>query len=274
MRRLLTTISAFFTLSGALLAVPVINIYPSVGPNPFASPNISAYYTNAISALGSNSSSAGIAGTPGYYERLSGNLNPYSILFSDLGTPPFNSWNGVANPGGAFAGEFGNFLYFGLRIEDTSGTFSLSQLAIPNDNLFGDQLPCSAPCFSDYRTDLLGINYGADNAPGGAGANADTVITSGASTQQVNLLLYRGNALGFNAGAYGTGQAALDAAAAAVIASAPGLGALANSFTIYQLGTQPPVQSTVNFTLDVPEPSTFSFLALGLAGLMAVRRRK
>ena len=107
-------------------------------------------------------------------------------------TGDFTSWNGQANPTGAFANELGNLLYSPVIISGTNGTqFSLSQVVFTG--VSSDMPGNPAGSLLGNVTDLSNFNYSVGRV--GVIYNADgtkTYITSGSPDQLVNELIYRG----------------------------------------------------------------------------------
>ncbi len=202
---------------GALLALAVchalpqrgtadtftVTVLPSISPNPFGSPSFAGYANNAITALVNGQTSAGTPGTPTYYSVLPMSGSNYTTTTASIIATDFNSWNGQANPGGAFANELGNFLNFGVVVTRNNATvpptdtFTLAGVSInitdtngnANDNLgYSDDLSGT-----NFGTDSIGtIKYGWDGT-GGLSPN----ITSGDDTTPTNALWYTGFATSY-----------------------------------------------------------------------------
>lgn len=248
-------------LAGTAAAAPVVTVIPASAPNSFGSPNFSGWVANAQAALQSGASSAGTPGTPAYYQAA-----PAVIDATDNIATSFNSWKGVAPaPGVGFGSELGNRLHFGVRVVDTTATFSLSQLQYdmsssdPGNFLNFDG---SFTAGDSYSATRVGIHYGADQAPGGGD---DTVYTSGSATTPVNALFYVGigNAPSATAGSPGaTNQDKIDNA----------LAGLDYPYTISTTYTIAGETGSASVTV-VPEPVNAALLALG-ACLMVARRRR
>jgi hypothetical protein len=124
---------------------------------------------------------------PTAYEQGLTSILPGQILVSG-----FNSWDGLANPTGAFANEAGKRLMFALHIIDGTNTFRLDNLSYDSNstdpynqlNFDGDFLGAG---FNNRR---IGINYGADGVKGGGD---DITYQNGESSALlINELLYSG----------------------------------------------------------------------------------
>lgn len=248
-----------------------INVYPTLAPNVFGSPSFPGWESNSLSALQNSSTSQGDPTLPSYYSQIPNGANIFAWLVTD-----FNSWNNKANPGTvfgpAFAGEFGNRLYFNLHI--TTGPevqFSISQLsftATTSDpgNFLGYSI--TAGTFN-YSNAFVGLNYGPNGVPGGGD---DVYITTGPNTQLVNELFARG-----------TGNAPV------VLGSDPGateqdkinnaLNQLPANFIFngeYSLENQgdPFATGSAFVVVGVPEPATIIMACVGGAGVLTVCFRK
>jgi hypothetical protein len=227
MRKLVYTFLASLCLSGIVRADSfTMTVTPSAAPNAFGSPSWTAYTNNAIFALEHGLSNFGgsTATDPTAYQATP-IINP-----GDIEVTSAPSWDGQANPTGAFSGEFGTRLHFGLTIISTGATFETNNIGYamesddPADALEDDAANDSDPFLDGltFNSHLVGVNYGADDAPGGTGADADTIYTSGsADGVALNALYYVGigNALwpdqpGSEFVPGGTTQQNLDAATA------------------------------------------------------------
>jgi hypothetical protein len=269
-------------LSGTLLACSahagiIINVTPSLAPNAYGSPSFAAYTTNADNALYTGGSSAGTPGTPTYYQAQSNVTSREAVVTG------FPSWLGQLNPGAtvgpAFANEYGNRMTFGLSAVGTYGTmFSVSQLsfnAVSNDP--GDYLGFGYASGYNYTGALIGVLYGADGSLGGGD---DTFITSGADTQLVNAIIYRGS--GNSNPAYCTGicDAADQEANLEAAANIPGLTQFTGTYSITTSGDLAPQVASGSGTFNitgaggVPEPATWAMMLVGFGGLGAVLRQR
>jgi len=197
---------------------------------------------------------------------------------SDNFVTSFKSWDGVANPTGAFANELGNRLHMGLHVAGNGSQFSISQLGFTMNDLSasGDlSLPSAdyptwgAVGSYGYSAARVGLNYGAD---GTKGTGDDAWITSGLNTQLIDELFMvgSGNAWWPEIEAGETGQDAIDRVAASLNAELP--------FTVtgtYTIGNDSG-KATVQFGTVPDGGSTLALLAcaVGLIGIMRNRCRK
>jgi len=250
----------FAVVLAALAAAPsaradiIIQVTAALGPNVFDSPSYDAYRDNALAALQAGASQAGTPGTPAHYAALAA-AQPVNL--TDLVVTDFPSWCGSANPSGAFAGETGTRVYFGLAITRTLGeTFRIADLSFSGTSTdpFAT-LDFSIPAgFYTYNADYLGITASGE------------VLTSGPATREVVAIYGRGasNAYEVLSSAPGaTNQEKIDA----VFVGQPGY-----AYTgTYRLGTATG-SATVALASPVPAPPGLVMLAVGVA-LLTVRRR-
>ena len=263
-------LSLVVAVAGLSFGAPTITIIPSIGPVS-SSPNYSTYIQNAMQALQSDPTLPVGVGA-GLYSRATTPINPSHIIDT---TNYFTSWLGLANPTGAFSGEFGNALYFGLRVVGANGadTFTLNDLII-NDSLF---ITPTVQLRYDTATDtydgnfVLGVNYGGDGALGGSD---DSFVTGGASRfTPVNALFCNCYYLNyeFDPASPGATDAARLAAFAGSLSNYIG-GLPSQGFTGEIKGLASGSFETV-FTNSIPEPSTYALMGLGLVVLAFVRHR-
>ena len=194
----------------------------AIGPNGASgSPSFAAWQSNAIQGLSNGFSNVGNPATdPTAFATVTG-TNVRDII----PTGDFTSWNGQANPSGAFANELGNLLFAPVIVTGTNGTtFSLSQILFTG--VSSDMPGNPAGSLLGNVTDLNNFSYSAGRV--GVVFNADgskTLITSGGPTQVVNELIYRGvgsfHQILTQAGTGQTGQQLLDAEAAQLSAFGP-----------------------------------------------------
>jgi hypothetical protein len=187
MKKLLVCVLFILALTNTASAAVEVNVYASRAPNGFGSPSFAAYQDNAIYALQNGLSSWGTPGAPTYYEQLANGATIDAHLNIVTGFP---SWDGVAEPGGVFASEYGNRLHFSLHIVGNGEKFSISQLSFVGDSSPNDILDFSFSGGYSYSAGYQGLNYGTDNIKG---TGDDVYITSGASSQLVDELFGRGS---------------------------------------------------------------------------------
>ena len=174
-------------------APPVtITVFPSLAPNAYGSPSWAGYMANAQTGLQNGLSTVGDRNTdPTGYQVVS------SIAANQPLVTSYPSWDGVANPTGAFSSEEGNRLHFGVVIE-SSTAFSLNEITFSlnsNDsgNTFNYDDNLAGTDFSNGKR--VGIYYGADGAKGGVGVNADVTYNAsnpGSDATPINELYYVG----------------------------------------------------------------------------------
>jgi hypothetical protein len=261
--------AAAMSAAGAAQAV-TITVTPTLAPNAFGSPSFSPWADNAFTALYTGAPSAGAPGTPAYFQGQS------NVSAKDLVVTNFSSWMGQAEPGGAFAGEYGNRGHFGLSILGDGQQFSISQLsfqAVSTDP--GDLLAFSFLTGEyDYSTSYVGVLAGGD---GILGTGDDTFITGGPNTQLVDALFGRGsgNALeGLCAGCTPTQeQAAIDAAAASF---GPDPFQFTGTYQLRAVTGALVAEGSGSFNVGdaVPEPGAWALMLTGFAGLGAMLRRR
>jgi hypothetical protein len=253
----------------AFADVITMQVYAAEAPNAFGSPSYNGWAANAITAVEANQSSAGTPGTPTYFQEVTTGTDTSNIVTS------FPSWNGGANPGGAFSSELGNRLTFILVAKDTTGpNISLSELTAvmsssDPSNTFGFSTNwANGNPISNYSANQIGLIT--------TGPSSPSTITSGSPTQLVNELVVVGvgNALA-NTGAGNpcsvlSGQAAVDCVKGQYDALIP-----FNITTTYSLaGTGASGSASVAFVPDVPEPGTLALFGSAVAGLGLIGRRR
>lgn len=268
------TLSLLVAAAGLSFGAPVITVVPSVGPSSLAG-SAAAYDANALQALLQGLTNFGTAGTPSYYSQVSGDLSANQII-DTFGL--FNSWLGIANPSAPFNNEFGNNLYFGVSIIGGVQSFSLSQL-VYDDNLatYDPSLAGTTP-FS-FDGDTYGSSFLAflddGTTPGSLDASDSQVAVGTAGTTAVNYLFYRGVPVLFTPLTGATNQQALDNTMAAINANTP------VTFTASYCLADTPGSTTCGAATgqasatigEIPEPSTYALMGLGLAALAYARRR-
>lgn len=242
---------------------------PSVGPNNSLSPSWSQYATNALTSLANGGGNVGNPTSDPTAYAAASDLAPGDLILSS-----FPSWLGVADPTGAFAGEYGNQLLFGLVISGNGDYFRLSNLYnTMSSSDSGNSLGWNSGGFSVYGAYLVGRDCGPD---GVCGTPDDVVYNGGEDASiPVNELLYVGVGAAFDAsfepGA--TGQDKLDSVRSFILSNSPF--SVSNNYTLYDDGgaVLASIDSTVSEASQVPEPSSALLLATALIGLGVVVRR-
>ena len=279
----------FLPLAVALIAQAAfagditIDVIPTLAPNADGSPSFPTWTTNALNALTSDATSSGTAGTPSFYQALSGPVDASQTIVTG-----FNSWLGQVNPASPYDQESGNRMTFGVAITTTDPTpsISLSQVGFYADSNDSNDLLGFGGIAAGYGpgSDPLGNGIGYDWSNGWVGViygpDGNTYVNSGPTTVLVNALYGIGS--GNSVAAYcdpssSCTTADQQAAIAGAVESMWG----ATQFTgTYYLsnnsdGSDPLAtgSGTFDITGETPEPTTLLLLLAGLPCLMLVRRR-
>ena len=233
-----------------------IDVIPSVGPNGYGA-SWSGYRTNAITALRASLPAVGDPDLdPSGYEVLLASLEPVG-MFSTY--PASHSWRGVFDPPAPFNNEYGNQLYFGLRI--VAGAEEKVKLQDVVYHIWSTDSGSGSPLFdltygfgsSNYSTARVGVNVGAD---GILNTGDDVLITSGSGSVGVDALYLVGVGASFSISTRALAEAKVPFA----INLTYGIGSLTGNQT-----------DTASVSI-VPEPATVSFFVL--ASLALLRRRR
>ena len=242
--------------AGSVLAVPILTVTPTLGPDFATSANFVPWATNVVNGMITNTTPG--AGVLAYVPLANGaNLNGNEFIAT-----PFTSWQGVTPPPAGFTSELGTALYFSLKVLDSGGTFTLNQLAAQETYLGQVQVPYAAGDFggaSPFNSYLVGRK------------SSDGLLTNGTENGAIALtqLYYVGVGFvqGLDPAAGGSDQNKINVTVA-------GVQALADRTTqvCYSLGRDSNC-GNVNVA-GIPEPGTWAMLGAGLAGLVFLRRRK
>ena len=138
---------------GNLPAVTV-DVYQFISPIIPDSPNSAQTVANFYNGVQNGNWPAGSSLTPAFVSLIP-NGGSVSVL-QTLYTPAFHSWNGLANPSGAFAGEYCQNVQYAFVIHSLS-LFTLSQVGYTNT---------ASGSATDSGT-FAGLHYGPNTGSGG-----------------------------------------------------------------------------------------------------------
>jgi len=288
MNRIYLVLGAF----GALLvaqqpanAQVTTTFYQSIGPNANSSPNAvnaGGYYDNAINGLiGTGNLVPGTFASNGNAASSFSTFNG-ALPVSGMLATTINSWMGVTPPPGAFAGEFGNSLFFGASFVSTApgptGTqFNLDSVTFAANGTGNGAsiVPAISPInyAGLYGLDRVGIQD--TNANGIIGDLGDTFLANGeAGSTLVDAIFIIGPAGSFDLST-ALNQADIDAQLAAINLNP---GSLTGTFTLSQtfqnqIPGGPGAQANGGGAI-VPEPASMAVLGLGVVGLLGYTYRR
>jgi len=271
---LLTAVASGLLIAGTASAGTItITVIPSLSPNALlsdfstANPSFATWVTNADNALQAGpppATTAGTAGTPGYYQATTGSVGTGAITT----TGDFNSWLGSVNAAtGAYANETGNALRFGVIITDVGGTFTLNDLRFSISDTVGDFTfgPVNGYDFGT-QSGLLGFNGNTavtdDAAPltalyySGSGTSLEADCTFGVDCNPAAEQLYIDDVLANNA------------------LTPFQTDVLTGTYTINNTDDRVVASGSSTFTIVSPEPSTWFLIASVIPAVAALRRRR
>lgn len=184
--RHLCIVTGLLLVAGVASAAPVINIFPSIGPDFDVAATFGEYSANALFALEHGLSSRGDASAPSYYEQAS------SVTSRDVVSTynTFESWRGQTPPPAGYEGQYGNMLYWGVSINGGGERFSLSNV-IFTGAFFGDPYSTTLGHI-DFGLRAIGISSGADHILGTADDIRYDTAASGDSSTLVDVLYFSG----------------------------------------------------------------------------------
>jgi hypothetical protein len=247
----------FFFLAGVAGAgVIQMNVYPSIGPDPFNSlGTFTAYSANALYALQNGLSSYGASG-PTYYSRAT-SFDGAQVLGTD---PPLHSWMGQASPSAPYDTQSGNMLMYGLVIQSMGTPFDLNDITF-QDTFYGNPGPVESLATVGFGFRLIGFT------------SASTWCTSASPMCTVTTPLTTAYFSGFgDQFDGGSTVASLNAAIASINADVQA-GATPTSTGTYTLAVGGNTYVGAAEIGPVPEPGTIALAGLGLVLAGVIRKR-
>ena len=184
-------LAALIALAPVARADIILEVIPSLAPNPAGSPSFFEYSSNAVAGLSAGAVPSGLAnapGTPTYYAAIpnGGRVSTKDIIATD-----YPSWRGTIDPSTPFAGEFGNQLFFGAHVTATlSSRFSLNSVSYQiTDTFDGSFVTGGGFAGMAYSPSRVGVVRN----PGGS----SVLVTSGPGSQLVDELFLAGVGVSF-----------------------------------------------------------------------------
>lgn len=240
-----------------------------VAPNSESSPswggfltNFSTYFQNGLE-VGIDAEAFEVAG-------------PYITPGNVTSTSSFNNWNGVENPTGNFAGEFGSrvhhyFIAKGKTKEDKITLNDVSYQWTSDDgvlNLTGDLTG------TNYSGSYIGIDYGGDGLFGGGDDTYSSLGQSG--SDDFNAIAGIGPGNGYAPFGSGDNQQQMDNIASDIDGMPGGENTLTAEYTFFD-GTAGAINvgDTVNISsVPVPEMAGIPLIMGTLSSLLLFLRRR
>jgi hypothetical protein len=277
MKRVILSLVALIVMVGVGRVVRAdsavtINVYPSLAPNADGSPSWNGYVANAQDGLQNGLATVGNPDTdPTAYQVVSNIAANQDLVTS------YASWNGVANPTGAFVGELGNRLHFGVVI--TSATpFDLADVSFDlSSNDTGNTL--------SYIDNLAGTDFGNGKRVGVYNGPDGTVTydasNPGSDTDLINTLYYVGAGNAWWPGGSDPDpsnpllgqQGAIDSTAAWVSANVTEISAT-YTLTLPDVGSYSGSASVLVTPVPLPAAAGIGFCMLGGFGALFAMRKQ
>lgn len=266
--------AALYLVCVAAFGAPLqVRVHVALGPNPEYAGGYNPWagvVVNQLRVAGGASTVPGIGTSPTGYTDIEGGTITHADIINSYSN--FTSWLGTTPAAGAFAGQYGAYLYFPFSVEAQGGQVSLSNVSISatSSNPYGPPNYLGAAyTYNDpsdtYRTDLVGVIGGAPVAAGTPG------------TTPVDAIYYTGYAVGFFLDSTfpgGSNQQWLDytAQAAWLLGNFP-MTVCVSATSGTDSGSD---CASVNFYSPnaIPEPGTWGMAGAGLLALSYLRRRK